>query len=273
MHQPFNAQLSKPYLQFRDVHIEFGSNRVLEGVSFSVMRGQTVCIVGKSGVGKSVCLRIAMGFLKPSQGRVLVAGEDITDYSEDELERIHKKLTMVFQSGALFDSLTVAENVAFPLETREELPAETIARRVDELLELVGLEDERNLYPEEISVGEKRGVAIARALAAKPEAILYDEPTTMVDPIMARRLTALIAKLKDNMKLTSVIVTHDMRMLEKLGEEVVFLDNGHVVFDGNVAEMEKSPVPIVRDFIRLDRFDIREMLRILAPNNQIRQPA
>lgn len=247
----------KPYLELKDVCISFGSNRVLDRVSFQVLPGETVCVLGRSGVGKSVCLRILMGFLKPDSGRVVAACEDITDYPEQELDRIHKKVTMVFQNGALFDSLTVWENVAFPLRELDSLKEEQIRRRVNELLEMVGAKHVRDLLPSDISTGMKRSVAVARALAAKPKAVLFDEPTTMVDPLMARRLGDLIETLKLQLNLTSVVVTHDMRLAEKLADHVVFLDRGKVIFFGTAAEMERSSEPIVQQFLQLDRIDLR----------------
>src|SRR6266404_7404756 len=184
----------KPYIQFIDVSKSFGSNCVLNHVSFNVMPKETVCILGRSGVGKSVSLHNIMGFLKPDSGRVIVAYEDITDYPEPELERVRKKVTMVFQNGALFDSLTVGENVAFPLRERGDLSEVEIYQIVDGLLEMVGVKPMRDLLPSSLSTGMKRSVAIARALAAQPECVLYDEPTTMVDPLMAQLLGDLIAK-------------------------------------------------------------------------------
>ena len=249
-----------PYLELRHVSRSFGSNHVLEDVNFKVMSGQTVCILGRSGVGKSVCLRILMGFLKPDAGRVIAAGEDTTDYSEEELRRIRQKVTMVFQNGALFDSLTVWDNVAFPLRERGALDEERISPVVDELLEMVGAKHIGGLLPSQISTGMKRSVAIARALAAKPKAVLFDEPTTMVDPLMARRLGALIEKLKLQLKLTSVVVTHDMRLAEKLADHVVFLDRGKVIFCGTPAEMNRSRERIVQQFLQLDRLDLRALV-------------
>jgi phospholipid/cholesterol/gamma-HCH transport system ATP-binding protein len=227
------------------------------------MPGETVCILGRSGVGKSVCLRIMMGFLKPDSGRVITAYEDITDYSEEELQSIHKKVTMVFQNGALFDSLTIAENVAFPLRERGDLNEEQINLIVDGVLEMVNAKAIRDRLPAEISTGMKRSVAIARALAAQPEAVLYDEPTTMVDPLMARRLGNLIDDLKYRVKLTGVVVTHDTRLMRKTADHVVFLDHAKVVFFGTVAEMEKSSSPIVRQFLELDRLDFRAFLELV----------
>ncbi|MBV9574019.1 MAG: ATP-binding cassette domain-containing protein [Acidobacteriales bacterium] len=244
------------YIQFKDVYKAFGSNQVLEDVSFDVKTGETVCILGRSGVGKSVTLQNIMGFLKPDSGRVIVAGEDITDYGEADLERIRKKVTMVFQNGALFDSLTVRENAAFPLRERRGLTEDQIFQIVDGLLEMVGVKEMRDLLPSDLSTGMKRSVAIARALAAGPECVLYDEPTTMVDPLMAQLLGDLIKRLKIQLHLTSVVVTHDMRLAKKLADRVVFLHEAKVLFFGTYAEMEKSDEPIVQEFLKLDELEI-----------------
>ena len=250
-HQP--EQPPKPYIEFIHVSKSFGSHKVLDDVSFFVYPGETLCILGRSGVGKSVSLHTIMGFLKPDSGRVIVAFEDITDYGEEDLERIRKKVTMVFQNGALFDSLTVGENVAFPLRERHDLDEEQIYQIVDGLLDMVGVKPMRDLLPSDLSTGMKRSVAIARALSAQPECILYDEPTTMVDPLMATLLGDLIQKLKRQLKLTSVVVTHDMRLAKKLADRVVFLHGARVVFFGTVAEMEKSQEEVVQEFLKLDQ--------------------
>jgi phospholipid/cholesterol/gamma-HCH transport system ATP-binding protein len=258
-----NASGEKSYIEFHDVSKAFGSRKVLDHVSFDVKKGETVCILGRSGVGKSVSLHHIMGFLKPDAGRVVVAYEDITDYDEPDLERIRKKVTMVFQNGALFDSLSVGENVAFPLRERGELAEQEIFQVVDGLLEMVGVKPMRDLLPSDLSTGMKRSVAIARALAAQPDAVLYDEPTTMVDPLMANLLGDLIAKLKEQLKLTSVVVTHDMRLAKKLADRVVFLHEAKVAFFGTVDEMVRSESEIVRDFLRLDDvslLDLRDQL-------------
>src|SRR5499433_2452102 len=242
----------KPYIDFDRVSKAFGDKVVLDDVSFDVMPGETVCILGRSGVGKSVSLHHIMGFLKPDSGRVIVAHEDITDYTEEQMEHIRKKVTMVFQNGALFDSLTVGENVAFPLRERRDLSEEQIYQIVDGLLDMVGVKEMRDLLPSDLSTGMKRSVAIARALAAQPECVLYDEPTTMVDPLMAQLLGDLIKKLKFQLRLTSVVVTHDMRLAEKLGDRIVFLHEAKVLFFGSYPEMEKSDHPIVQEFLELD---------------------
>lgn len=250
--QESTTETVKPYIDFKDVSKAFGSNRVLDHVSFDVLPGETVCILGRSGVGKSVSLHHIMGFLKPDSGRVIVACEDITDYPERELERIRKKVTMVFQNGALFDSLSVGENVAFPLRERRDLDEVQIYQVVDGLLDMVGVRAMRDVLPSDLSTGMKRSVAIARALAAQPECILYDEPTTQVDPLMAQLLGDLIKKLKHQLKLTSIVVTHDMRLAKKLADRVVFLHEGRAIFFGPYREMERSPEPIVQEFLYLD---------------------
>ena len=245
-----------PYIEFRDVSKAFGDKVVLEHVSFEVLPAETVCILGRSGVGKSVSLHHIMGFLKPDSGRVIVAGEDITDYTEPQLEAIRKKVTMVFQNGALFDSLTVGENVAFPLRETQELSEEQIYQIVDGLLQMVGVQQMRDLLPSDLSTGMKRSVAIARALAARPECVLYDEPTTMVDPLMAQLLGDLIKRLKIQLNLTSIVVTHDMRLAKKLADRVVFLHEGRAIFFGPYADMERSQEPIIQEFLELDELKL-----------------
>jgi phospholipid/cholesterol/gamma-HCH transport system ATP-binding protein len=250
------ADTEQPYIQFEHVSKAFGDNIVLNDVSFDVMAGETVCILGRSGVGKSVSLHNIMGFLKPDSGRIIVAGEDITDYTEEQLEHIRKKVTMVFQNGALFDSLTVGENVAFPLRESGGLGEEQIFQVVDGLLEMVGVKEMRDLLPSDLSTGMKRSVAIARALSARPECVLYDEPTTMVDPLMAQLLGDLIKRLKIQLNLTSIVVTHDMRLAKKLANRVVFLHEARAIFFGTYPEMEKSDQAIIQEFLELDELKL-----------------
>jgi phospholipid/cholesterol/gamma-HCH transport system ATP-binding protein len=246
----------QPYIEFKDVSKSFGENHVLDHVSFFVLPAETLCILGRSGVGKSVSLHNIMGFLKPDSGRITVAFQDITDYTEEQLTAIRKKVTMVFQNGALFDSLTVGENVAFPLRERRDLSEEQIFQIIDGLLEMVGVKEMRDMLPSDLSTGMKRSVAIARALAAQPECVLYDEPTTMVDPLMAQLLGDLIKRLKFQLHLTSIVVTHDMRLAKKLADRVVFLHEGKAIFFGSYPEMEKSNHPIVQEFLELDELKL-----------------
>ncbi len=244
--------MSEHYIEFRGVSKAFDDHLVLDDVSFFVDRGETCVILGRSGVGKSVTLKHIMGFLKPDEGRVIVAGEDITDWSEEQLAEIRRKVTMVFQSGALFDSLTVAENIAFPLENRPDLDPDQIEARVRELEEMLEVTEFADKLPAELSTGTKRAVAIARALAQDPEAILFDEPTTMVDPLMAAHTGDLILKLKEKFRKTSVVVTHDTHLAKKLADRVVFLHEGRVAFFGPWAEFESTSDPFLRNFRLLD---------------------
>jgi phospholipid/cholesterol/gamma-HCH transport system ATP-binding protein len=241
-----------PYISFEHVHKSFGSFVVLEDVSFFVNPGETLCILGRSGVGKSVSLQMLMGFLKPDSGTIMVAGQDIGGLSEREMQEVRKKVTMVFQNGALFDSITVGENVAFPLRERGDMEEDQILTVVKGLLEMVGVAGMENLLPSDLSTGMKRSVAIARALAAQPSAVLYDEPTTMVDPLMGHLLGDLIQRLKVQLHLTSIVVTHDMRFAERLADRVVFLHEGRARFFGTMEEMRASRDPILQEFLSLD---------------------
>jgi ABC-type transporter Mla maintaining outer membrane lipid asymmetry ATPase subunit MlaF len=241
-----------PYISFEHVYKSFDGFVVLEDVSFSVLPGETLCILGRSGVGKSVSLQMLMGFLKPDKGMIRVAGENICGFAEREMQAIRQKVTMVFQNGALFDSITVGENVAFPLRERGDLAEDQILQVVKGLLEMVGVAGMENLLPSDLSTGMKRSVAIARALASQPEAVLYDEPTTMVDPLMAHLLGDLIERLKQQLHLTSIVVTHDMRLAKKLADRVVFLHQGKAHFFGTMKEMERSDDPVLQEFLALD---------------------
>ncbi len=242
------------YIEFRHVYKTF-DRPVLVDSNFHVNAGETVAIIGRSGVGKSVTLSHIMGFLKPDSGRVIVAHEDITDLPESELRRIRRKVTMVFQSGALFDSLTVAENVLFSLELREDYDAQNKEDVVNGLLEMVDISEARNAYPSDLSTGYKRAVAIARAVAAQPQCILYDEPTTMVDPIMSDHLSDMMLRLKRQLKLTSVVVTHDLDLMYKVADRVVFLFEGGVIYFGSTAGLEKSDHPHIQEFLAMDRVE------------------
>ena len=243
------------YIEFRQVSKTF-DKPVLVDCSFQIDAGETVAIIGRSGVGKSVTLSHIMGFLKPDSGRVIVSYQDITDMTEPQLREIRRKVTMVFQSGALFDSLTVAENILFSLELREDYDEKNKEDVVNGLLSMVDLVEDRDSYPADLSTGYKRSVAIARALAAQPECILYDEPTTMVDPIMSDHLGNLMLRLKKQLNLTSVVVTHDLDLMRKVADKVVFLFEGRVIFFGTVAEMNKFDHPHIQEFLAMDRAEI-----------------
>jgi phospholipid/cholesterol/gamma-HCH transport system ATP-binding protein len=240
------------YIEFRNVYKTF-DKPVLADTSFWVDGGQTVAIIGRSGVGKSVTLSNIMGFLKPDAGQVIVAYEDITNFSEAEMARIRKKVTMVFQSGALFDSLTVAENVLFSLEQRKEYDRANKEEIVQGLLKMVDIAEAADSYPSDLSTGYRRAVAIARALAYQPQCILYDEPTTMVDPIMSDHLAELMLRLKKQLKLTSIVVTHDLDLMYRVADRVVVLADGQAIFFGPTADLPKSEHPLIQEFLEMDR--------------------
>src|SRR2546428_6218764 len=241
------------FIEFIDVEKSFGEMKVLDGVSFGVKEGETFGILGPSGAGKTVTLTLIVGLLKPDSGRIIVDGEDITNMTEQELAHVRRKVQLVFQSGALFDSLTVWENVAFPLTDSGHTDAD-IDSKVEEYLKLVEIEDLAGLMPSELSTGMKRAVAIARALAAQPKAILYDEPTTMVDPLMSQTITKLIRKMQHQLRLTQMVDTHDIaNCAEKVADHVALLHQGKFVFIGTMGELYASEHPFVKEFVEEDR--------------------
>ncbi|HLJ48883.1 MAG TPA: ATP-binding cassette domain-containing protein [Bryobacteraceae bacterium] len=243
------------YIEFRHVYKTF-DYPVLVDVNFYLDAGETLAIIGRSGVGKSVSLGHIMGFIKPDDGRVIVSYQDITDFTEAELRTIRKRVTMVFQSGALFDSMTVGENILFSLELREDYNEANKEEVVDGLLRMVDLNEYKDVYPADLSTGYKRAVAIARALAAQPECILYDEPTTMVDPIMSDHLGNLMLRLKKELRLTSVVVTHDLDLMRKVADRVVFLHEGHAIYAGPIGGLEHDDHPIIKEFLAMDRMEL-----------------
>ena len=236
------------FFEFRDVCKAFDDHVVLDQVSFTVKHGETCVIMGRSGVGKSVSLKHIMGFLKADSGQVIVDGVDVTHFTERQFEEVRRKVTMVFQSGALFDSLTVRENMAFPLEDQPGLTADDVDEYVAKIAHLLELDDVLDKLPSDLSTGMKRAVAIGRAFAQNPEAILYDEPTTMVDPIMAGHMGDLILRLKRAFHKTSIVVTHDTHLAKKLADVVVFLQEGRVTFFGPWTDFENSANAFLKNF-------------------------
>jgi phospholipid/cholesterol/gamma-HCH transport system ATP-binding protein len=236
------------FFEFRDVSKAFDERPVLNHVSFQVKRGQTCVIMGRSGVGKSVSLKHIMGFLKADSGQILIDGQDVTHFSEAEFYEVRRKVTMVFQSGALFDSLTVRENIAYPFEGQPGLTDEDVDAYIAKLASELEVEEVLDKIPSELSTGMKRAVAIARALAQNPEAILYDEPTTMVDPIMATHMGDIILRLKEKFHRTSIVVTHDTHLARRLADNIVFLQEGKAMVFSSWAEFENSPDPFLHNF-------------------------
>lgn len=250
--QGYRHPRSESFFEFCDVSKAFDERAVLDHVSFTVKHGETCVIMGRSGVGKSVTLKHLMGFLKADSGRVIIDGEDVTDYTEEQFAAVRRKVTMVFQSGALFDSLTVRENISFPLDGQPGLTADDIDEYVAKIAHMLEVEHVLDKPPSELSTGMKRAVAIGRAFAQNPEAILYDEPTTMVDPIMAGHMGDLILRLKEAFHKTSIVVTHDTHLAKKLADTVVFLQEGRVTYFGPWGGFESSHDPFIINFRKQD---------------------
>lgn len=232
-----------------DLHKAFGDNKVLRGVNFRLRRGETLVIIGQSGCGKSVLLKHIMGLLKPDRGKVFVDNVEITSLGEDELHAITRKFGMLFQGTALFDSMTVGENVAFGLERYTDYSREEIKELVRENLAKVGLRDIEDLMPYELSGGMRKRVGLARAIAYKPDIILYDEPSTGIDPIRADAINDLIIRMKKEMKATELIITHDMVSAYKIADRIGMLYEGKIIEVGTPEEIESSKNPIVQQFI------------------------
>ncbi len=232
-----------------NLHKSFGDNKVLRGVNLKIEKGKTFVIIGRSGCGKSVLLKHIIGILKPDRGRILIGGRDITELNERELNEVRKRFGMLFQGAALFDSLTVEENVAFGLRRHTNLSREETSRIVIQKLGLVGLARDGFLKPAELSGGMKKRVGLARAIAMDPEIVLYDEPTTGVDPIMGDAINGLIIELHDKLKITSIVVTHDMASAYKVADEMAMLYDGKIIEVGTPEKIKNTENPIVRQFI------------------------
>ena len=227
----------------------FGEHKVLNGLSLKVETGETCVIIGRSGCGKSVLLKHIVGILKPDKGRVLVDGKEVAKLRTRELNALRLKTAMVFQGGALFDSMTVGENVGFGLIEHNHIAHKELLERIEESLHLVGLGGIGNLMPSELSGGMKKRVALARAICIRPEIILYDEPTTGVDPITADSINELIRNLHDKLKVTSLVVTHDMKSAYKIADRIAMMYLGKIIAEGTAQEIQNTTHPVVHQFI------------------------
>ena len=238
------------FIRFVNIEKAFGPNKVLRGVNLDVARGETVVVLGGSGSGKSVLLRHAVGLFRPDAGQVFVEGVEISELHEDELLETRKKVGMLFQSGALFDSMTVRENVSFALDEHTDWDGARILARVEEVLRLVELEGVLDLMPSDLSGGMRKRVALARAVALAPAAILYDEPTTGLDPITANTINQLIRSLQKRLGVTSIVVTHDIQSAFAVGDRIAFLHEGRILFHGTTAEAKTAEEPLLRNFLQ-----------------------
>ena len=236
-------------IEIRNLYKSFNGKKVLDGVNLSIDKGQTLVIIGRSGCGKSVLLKHIIGLMKPDAGDIMIDGIDIAKMSGKALESLHLNFGMLFQGSALFDSLTVEENVGFGLIEHTKKDMDFIRKRVKECLEMVGLEGIESLSPSQLSGGMKKRVALARAICMSPKIVLYDEPTTGLDPIMADGINTLIRELHEKIKVTAVVVTHDMVSAYKIGDKIAMLYNGSIIQSGSPDEIKNTGNPIVRQFI------------------------
>ena len=232
-----------------DVEKSFGSNKVLRGTNLSIRKGETIVIIGRSGCGKSVLLKHMIGLLKPDRGKVYVDGTDVTVLEHRQLFDLRQKFGMLFQGSALFDSLTVWENVGLGLIEHTDLPHDEIRSRASEKLALVGLKGVEDVKPAELSGGMKKRVGLARAITMDPEIVLYDEPTTGLDPIMADVINELICNLKRSLSITSVVVTHDMTSAYKIGDRIAMLYEGEIIYDGTPEDVRCCGHPVIQQFV------------------------
>ncbi len=239
----------QPVISFRDVHKAFGEHHVLNGVSVDVLPGTVHFIMGKSGAGKSVLTRQIIGLLRPDSGQVLVNGHDVSRFDEKSFMAIREKCQMIFQHATLFEAMTVLENIAMPLRKRFGMSAVGAEQKAIDALARVHLVDGLHRMPAQLGAGVKKRVAIARAIALEPEMMLYDEPTTSLDPVSARRTDRLIREMADVLGITSMVVSHDLTSLKSIADRVTFLEGGKVIFDGTAEDMLKSSDPILKGFV------------------------
>ena len=249
--EPLQNDRSVPAVAVTQLHKTFGSHMVLDGVSLSVNRGETLAVLGRSGTGKSVLLRIIIGLESPDSGSVCINGQDIIGMRLDDLSQSRKRMGFLFQHAALYDSLTVAGNVAFPLEHhRREMPTSERDEEVNKLLDEVGMNGNLQKMPANLSGGMQKRVGLARALALKPEILLLDEPTAGLDPISSREIDNLILKLQRERKMASIVVTHDLHSAKTIANRLALLDEGKVVIDGMFDDLERSDISFVKEFLR-----------------------
>jgi phospholipid/cholesterol/gamma-HCH transport system ATP-binding protein len=236
-------------IEVKNLHKSFGEQNVLDDVDLTVPRGEVVVVLGRSGTGKSVLLKLLIGLEKPDSGSIKLFGQDIRNLQIDALNELRKKIGFLFQQAALYDSLTIGENVAFPLSRHTQLSKEERQARVKELLTSVGMETDLDKMPSEISGGMKKRVGLARALALKPEIVMFDEPTAGLDPITSAEISKLIVKLKEEHQITSIVVTHDLHSARAIADRLVMLEKGKLLLDGTFEDFKNSKNPVVAQFL------------------------
>jgi phospholipid/cholesterol/gamma-HCH transport system ATP-binding protein len=239
-----------PQVELRDVTKSFGNRRVLDRVCLAVPRGRSLCILGRSGTGKSVTLKHIVGLVKPDEGRILVAGEDTTALASRDLTRVRKQIGFLFQNAALFDSITVGENVAFPLRRHTTMSGAQVEERARQLLTEVGLGDEYNKMPADLSGGMRKRAGLARALALEPSILLADEPSAGLDPVTSAEIDRLLLDLKERAQTTMIVVTHNIPSARTIGDQLAFLHEGRILAEGTAHDLEENDSPLVREFMR-----------------------
>ncbi len=249
LHSQLEALNSSPMLAVRGLKKRFGTQEILRGVDITVGTGETLVIIGRSGGGKSVLLKNLIGLIQPNEGEIWIDGQSIIGLGERQLASIRRKVGILFQGGALFDSMTVEENIAFPLREGGERNQEVIAQKIAEMLEVIELEGQQKKMPVNLSGGMKKRVGLARAIINKPSCILYDEPTAGLDPVVSDSINRLIRRLQERYRVTSVVVTHDMKSAFHIGDRIAYLHEGRIYFSGTPAEIQASPDPLIQDFL------------------------
>jgi phospholipid/cholesterol/gamma-HCH transport system ATP-binding protein len=240
----------KSSIGVKDLKKAFGKQKVLDGISFELEAGKVTCVLGRSGTGKSVLLKLLIGLERPDSGTIHLVGADVTNCSITELNDARKKVGFLFQNGALYDSMTLEENVAFPLLRHLKQPEEERKQKVEQLLASVGLDKDLSKLPSQISGGMKKRVGLARALALDPVAVMFDEPTAGLDPMSAAEIAKLIAGLRDQRHITCLVVTHDLHTARTIADRLIVLDAGQIIFDGTLQDFEQSKVPFVVQFLK-----------------------
>jgi phospholipid/cholesterol/gamma-HCH transport system ATP-binding protein len=239
-----------PEIELKDLHKSFGEQTVLDGIDLAIEAGETISVLGRSGTGKSVLLKLLIGLEKPDSGTISIHGREIAGLDTPELNQVRKQIGFLFQQAALYDSMTIEQNVEFPLKRHTKLSGDERKKRVKELLASVGLESDFQKLPSELSGGMKKRVGLARALALDPPIIMFDEPTAGLDPITSAEIDELILDLKKKRKMTSVVVTHDVHSARHISDRLVVLDRGRIVAQGTFGDLEKSGNPVVKGFLR-----------------------